>query len=41
MAERILGHSHKGQVGVYGTFPQESIEPAMRAAWKVVEGVVR
>ena len=41
MAERILGHAHKGQVGVYGTFARESIEPAMRAAWKVVDEWVR
>lgn len=37
LAERILGHAHKGQVGVYGSFSREAVEPAMNAAWKVMD----
>ena len=37
LAERILGHVHKGQVGTYGTFSRDAVEPAMRAAWKVID----
>ena len=37
LAERILGHIHKGQVGTYATFSREAVKPAMRAAWKVMD----
>ena len=40
LAERILGHAHKGQVGTYGTFSREAVEPAMRAAWKIMDNWV-
>ena len=40
LAERILGHAHKGQVGTYGVFSREAVEPAMRAAWEVMDGWV-
>ena len=37
IAERILGHAHKGQVGTYGVFSREAVEAAMRAAWEVMD----
>ena len=37
LAERVLGHAHKGQVGTYGSFSREAVEPAMRGAWKVID----
>ena len=40
LAERILGHAHKRQVGTYSVFSREAVEPAMRAAWEVMDGWV-